>query len=95
MPLMLLIVIPLSIVLGRIHHRTQLPTEAKIKHIHDPYNFMVIPNSKEIILIRSQILALELLSKVTKDQEMQAKVGDVIANLEFLLDGERSEKILD
>lgn len=50
-PLMFVIVVPLSVMLGHIHHVKQLPTESKVGAIHNAYRDKIVPNSKENLQI--------------------------------------------
>jgi len=93
-----------SVVLGNRHFKSQFPTDAKIQAEYNPYNFKVMPKSKEEIIYLAQIHQLNAIRDLiyynsSMDREvkwahMENLALDISKFLE-LLKGKQSDEILN
>ena len=65
-PLVLIIIIPISIIIGHTHNKKQFPIEAKLQTHLNPYVYKIIPTSKETMATKLAITNLEILEHLAK-----------------------------
>ena len=94
---LILFIVPVAILVGHRHNRTQQKTESRnLTHLH-PYNNMLIPNSKEEMAVRillTQTLWMADMAKNADDPELADKIGKVGRACGHLLDGETATDAL-
>ena len=73
--LIAVILVPLGIILGIIHLKKQIPTEAKIMTHHNPYIYKAIPASKETMEIKYQMWNFEQVQVANNFIEFQSDMN--------------------
>lgn len=66
-----LIIIPLGILIGHSHNKSQMPTESKIQVTHHAFRDRIVPDSKETFSTKSNIFSLELSEWQTRYSQWQ------------------------
>ena len=91
---MFLIIVPASILVGHRHNYTQQKTEARnLAHLH-PFIDKLVPNSKEQLFSRSDILLLDYMLRNTGDEGMRARIAKFKIALERLHSGESATTVM-
>ena len=67
--------LPLGIVLGIMHIKKQLPSEAKIMIHHNPYSYQIIPSSKESMNIKAAMWNFDQMKIANSFIEFQAEMN--------------------
>ena len=100
--LVVILLLPLGIIIGRLHFRKQHGTEMIISTDKNPYMYKIVPNSKDVLLVKAMINDLEIskviINHVIKDNVTLEKYFETanksIAGLNKLLEGKSSTEIL-
>ena len=94
---LVVIIIPVSILVGHRHNRTQQKTESRnLTHLH-PYNNLLMPNSKEELAVRilfTQAAWMIEIAKRTGDDKLVARLEKIGRATRRLLDGETATEAL-
>ena len=91
---MFLVIVPASILVGHRHNYTQQKTEARnLAHLH-PFIDKLVPNSKEQLFSRSDILLLDYMLRNTGDEGMRARIAKFKIALERLHSGESATTVM-
>ena len=94
--IVVIIVIPLTIGLGRLHLYNQYHTDVQISLEQNPYSYKFVKNSKEQIIAKAQLDLLTALKHVlNKDftYDFNNVIEDDIKKLKLLIDGIDSRQI--
>ena len=91
------VIVPVSILVGHRHNRTQQKTEARnLTHLH-PYNNLLTPDSKEELAVRilyTQAAWMIETAKRSGDDELAARLERIGRATRRLLDGETATEAL-
>lgn len=79
--LVLIILIPISVVIGKLHQKKQFATESVYQTNLHPYTFRMVPNSKEEVMTKAMICILKSLPYSKENQNQ-------IDSLQRILDGQ-------
>ena len=92
---MLAVIIPAAVLIGHRHNRTQQKTETRnLTHLN-PYIDTVIPNSKEVMSIRTMIAQADWMIEMAKDEEIKERIRRVKAACIRVVEGEPATGALD
>ena len=91
------IIIPVSILVGHRHNRTQQKTESRnLTHLH-PYNNLLMPDSKEELAVRilfTQAAWMIEMAKRSGDDDLALRLEKIGRASRRLLDGETASEAL-
>ena len=91
------VIVPVSILVGHRHNRTQQKTEARnLTHLH-PYNNLLTPDSKEELAVRilyTQAAWMIEMAKRSGDDQLAARLERIGRATKRLLDGETATEAL-
>lgn len=79
--LVLAVLVPIAIVIGRLHQKKQFATESVYQTNLNPYTFKIVPKSKEEVMTKAMICILKSLP-YSKENQTQ------IESLQNILDGQ-------
>ena len=92
---LILFIVPVAILVGHRHNRTQQKTESRnLTHLH-PYNNMLIPDSKEVFYETYVHTMLDLMIGTAKRPELRAELEKLRSALVRYMDGETATGALD
>ena len=92
---MLVVIVPVSILVGHRHNRTQQKTEARnLTHLH-PYINLLTPNSKEVLFEAYLHALVDLMILTTRDTELRAELERIGAALVRYMAGETATVSLE
>lgn len=92
---MLCIIIPVSVIIGYRHNRTQQKTESRhLVHLH-PYINLMIPNSKEVFFETYVHGIIDLMISTTRDPKLKAECIKMRAALIRYMNGETATGAMD
>ena len=90
-------IVPVAILVGHRHNRTQQKTESRnLQHLH-PYNNLLIPDSKEEMAVRillTQTAWMADMAKNSNDPDLAEQIDKVGRACRRLLDGETATDAL-
>ena len=85
---MLAVIVPVSILIGHRHNRTQQKTETRnLTHLN-PYVDTVIPHSKEIMSLRTMIAQADWMIEMAGDEELKERIRRIKAVCIRVVEGE-------
>ena len=91
------VIIPISILVGHRHNRTQQKTESRnLTHLH-PYNNLLMPDSKEELAVRilfTQAAWMIEMAKRSGDDDLASRLEKIGRATRRLLDGETASDAL-
>ena len=94
---LVVVIVPVSILVGHRHNRTQQKTESRnLTHLH-PYNNLLTPNSKEEMAVRilfTQTAWMIEMAKRSGDDELAVRLERIGRAARRLLDGEAATEAL-
>ena len=91
---MFLVIVPVSILVGHRHNRTQQKTEAKnLAHLH-PFIDKLVPDSKDILFTMFDIRMLDYMHANTRDEDMRVRIAKFKLAFERHRNGEPATKVM-
>lgn len=97
--LMVAIIVPIGIFIGHFHFGKTYPIESDIAVKNNPYTFKIYPQSKETVMTKAlwmqSVVLFRLISEDKNiDDGFKVEYRKMLQEVEYLLDGKRSDKIL-
>ena len=91
---MFLVIVPISVLVGHRHNRTQQKTEARnLAHLN-PFVDRIVPHSKDLLFSKADILLLDYMLLNPGGDEMRARILKFKSALERLHNGESATKVM-
>ena len=89
------VIVPASILIGHRHNRTQQKTETRnLTHLN-PYVDIAIPNSKEILSLRTMIAQADWMIEMAGDEDLRERIRRMKAACIRVVEGESATGALD
>jgi len=86
----LLVIVPITVGLGRFHLYNQYHVDAEILTEQHPYYFKMVKNSKELVLAKAQLdtlIALKHILNKNFTRQLEDDINDDIEKLKLLING--------